>query len=122
LGAIWFPAGLFGKFTYLENCTIKMYFWFLFVSRDSNWGYPNLLSAGAQRGNAGRERQVAGSCEPAIAIAGVRRKRASLYQPICNPWHWELQTKQLLLCCCPLTAGVNGQRSPAQLPARRPLG
>jgi hypothetical protein len=31
----------------------------------------------AQRGNAGRERQVADSCEPACR----RRKRVSLYQP-----------------------------------------
>jgi hypothetical protein len=39
--------------------------------------------------------------------------------PCTSPWYWELQTKQLLLCCYPLTAQVNGQRNTAQLPARR---
>jgi hypothetical protein len=65
-----------------------------------------------QKGGAKRGRQRARARSPAAGASAP---------PCASPWHCGLQTKQLLRCCCPLAAEVNGQRSPAQLPARRSL-
>jgi hypothetical protein len=89
------------------NCDIRQGHVFAFPLC-CNWGYLHRLSAGSPKGECRkRERQVAGSCEP----ASRRRKRASLHQPVVLAIANKNKAAAAVLLS--VNRGCNGQRGTA---------